>query len=31
VHHLLDGVVELAINDGSLPWCRGVEVYLIGG
>jgi hypothetical protein len=28
VCHLLDGVIHLAANDGSLPWCRGVEGYL---
>jgi hypothetical protein len=27
VCHLLDGVIDLAINDGSLPRCRGVEGY----
>jgi hypothetical protein len=28
VQHLLDGVILLAPNDCSLPWCRGNEGYL---
>jgi hypothetical protein len=28
MHHLLNGIVKLTSNDGSCPWCHGVDGYL---
>jgi hypothetical protein len=28
VRHLLDGVIHIAHDDGSSPWCHGAKGYL---